>query len=164
MTELIIELINLKNNTNWNGFKGTVIDYITKENRFIVKLTENKVVKVKPINIFLDNETKMIEYPKPESSVFVFNGPTIFRVGTSNKTSNNKRKSRTVPRKNKKKWYLKPNVVFVWKLWTAMLHWIADTKCAQLVLPNTRAKIILVHIVESRLHQKLIKKKKCLFK
>lgn len=107
MTELIIELRNLKNNTNWNGFKGTVIDYITKDNRFIVKLTENKVVKVKPINIFLDNETKMIEYPKPESSVFVFNGPTIFRVGTSNKTSNNKRKSRTASRKTKNKFVFK---------------------------------------------------------
>ena len=109
MTELIIELINLKNNTNWNGFKGTVIDYITKENRFIVKLTENKMVKVKPINIFLDNETKMIEYPKPESSVFVFNRPTIFRVGTSNKTSNNKRRNRTraASRKTKNKFVFK---------------------------------------------------------
>ena len=105
MTELIVELRNLKNNTNWNGFKGKVIDYIAKEDRFIVKLTENKVVKVKPINIFLDNEIKMIEYPKPESSVFVFNGPTIFRVGTTNNSYNNKRKNRNrnATRKTKKK-------------------------------------------------------------
>ena len=49
--DLVIELRDLKNSVHLNGFKGVVVDYIFDEDRFIVKLTENKLVKVKPINM-----------------------------------------------------------------------------------------------------------------
>tara|TARA_B100000686_G_C16555003_1_gene844652 strand:- start:107 stop:844 length:738 start_codon:yes stop_codon:yes gene_type:complete len=106
--DLVIELRDLKNSVHLNGFKGVVVDYIFDEDRFIVKLTENKLVKVKPINIFLDNEVKKIEYPSEsnttqESNVFTFGSPGVFNIGsTSNNTSSRKNRSLRRIRPNKK--------------------------------------------------------------
>jgi hypothetical protein len=112
--ELVVELRYLKNRVNLNGFKCVIVDYIVDEDRFIVKLTENKLVKVKPINIFLDNEVRKIDYPSEnintqesnttqESNVFIFGSPGVFNIGsTTNKTSSRKKRSLRRIRPNKK--------------------------------------------------------------
>ena len=101
--DLVVELRDLKNSVHLNGFKCIVVNYIFNEDRFIVKLTENKFVKVKPINIFLDNEVKKIEYPI-ESNVFTFGSNGIFNVGstTTNKSSRKNRSLRRITNTKKK--------------------------------------------------------------
>ena len=97
--DLVVELRDLKKSVHLNGFKGVVVDYISHEDRFIVKLTENKLVKVKPINIFLDNEVKKIEYPNEnntiqESNVFTFGSSGVFNIGTTSNSKNIRRRIR----------------------------------------------------------------------
>jgi len=110
--ELIIELRDLKNNVHLNGFKGVVIDYLSNEDRFIVKLTENKLVKVKPINVFLDNEVKKIEYPiksntTQENNVFTFGSSGIFNIGTTSNKNMKKRIRPTNVKRNKNRKIIK---------------------------------------------------------
>ncbi len=94
--DLIVELRDLKNSVHLNGFKCTVVNYIFNEDRFIVKLSENKLVKVKPKNIFLDNQVKKIEFPveTPETNVFTFGSSGVFNIGTTSNSKNIRRRIR----------------------------------------------------------------------
>ncbi len=104
---IIIELRNLKKNIYLNGYKAILVDYLSQEDRFIVKLTENKLVKVKPINIVLHNEVKKIKYPI-ESNVFTFGSSGVFNIGsTGNNTNSRKKRSLRRIRPNKKNSFIK---------------------------------------------------------
>jgi len=80
---IAVELVNLKNYYYLNGIKGIVKDFLENENKYIVKLSEDKLVKVKAINLILLNDIKKLEYVK-ETNIFKKN--YTFSIGSSNKS------------------------------------------------------------------------------